>query len=535
MERFLVAIIGLSLVLGLCAGAMAQDMQLWCAPATQKVFKDTPACDMADCGLYITAAGGEYESVQLVITPNEDLSNVTVSAAADDVKVYEVRYVSIPHTPEKQWPDPLPPHLRPVNLKAGQNQPFWIKVYVPEYQSPGLYWTTVHVDVDGRQAAVIPLTVSVYPFTISKTPHVRTAFGISKGYLYNHHEVSPKMQAREFLYARYYEMLLDHRVSAYSVPFGVTSPRAMKYLRDERMTSYVIPYTDDRDEMLETCRYLGEKGVFHKGMYYPIDEPFTKKSYDTLQQRAQNIHDTTVTGKVCSPFYRGPDFDSERDIFDIATDWLDIWCMNTGYYGATQMEKMQERQAAGEEAWWYVCCGPGRPKANFFVDMNAMQHRMLFWQMYKHNIDGLLYWSTTYWNPSVTKDPWEDMATVKDINPKLYGDGSLMYPGSKIGVNSPVSSIRLECILDGLEDIEYLVLLERAYGREVADKMVASLVTSLTEYSQDPLELLTVREDIADGLSALRAFEATQELEGVGTEAELSSGTGKDAGPYVSR
>ena len=53
-----------------------------------------------------------------------------------DIKVYEVRYVSVPHTEEKVWPDPLPPHLRPMDLKANENQPFWIKVRVPPYQTP---------------------------------------------------------------------------------------------------------------------------------------------------------------------------------------------------------------------------------------------------------------------------------------------------------------------------------------------------------------------------------------------------------------
>ena len=59
--------------------------------------------------------------------------------------------------------------------------------------------------------------------------------------------------------------------------------------------------------------------------------------------------------------------------------------------------------------------------------MPAMSHRMLFWQEWKYRSSGLLYWSTTYWEPAPTgtDDPWEDMATVKWISKDLYGDGSL--------------------------------------------------------------------------------------------------------------
>ncbi|MCC6446846.1 MAG: hypothetical protein IT210_25765 [Armatimonadetes bacterium] len=61
---------------------------------------------------------------------------------------------------------------------------------------------------------------------------------------------------------------------------------------------------------------------------------------------------------------------------------------------------MKPRQKMGEEVWWYVCCGPGKPYANFLVDMDGMAHRLLFWQQKQCNVEELLYWNTTYWSPS---------------------------------------------------------------------------------------------------------------------------------------
>jgi hypothetical protein len=493
-------------LLAAAVNAFPQEVQLWSATPAEKVFRDTPARPLPAEGLALSAGAAEYEAVQLVVKPSADLPNVTVVAGsltsprgripAADIQVLEVRYVSVPHTKEKFWPDPLPPHLRPLSIAAGENQPFWIKILVPARQTPGEYHGTVDVTAAGKLIARVPLKLTVYPFTIPDTPSVRTAFGISRGYLANHHTINKKL-GDDHLYARYYEMLLDHRVSAYDVPFGLMSPKAEKYLRDPRLTAYVLPYTEDRDELIALRKRLAGLGVFGKGIFYPIDEPYTKDSYRVLQQRADWIHSMTGGAPVCSPFFRGPDFDSQKDIFDYAASWLDIWCINTGYYGPKQMAAMEERRKAGGELWWYVCCGPGQPKANFFVTMEAMRHRMLFWQMYKYDIKGLLYWSTTYWNPSITKDPWEDMATVKDINPKLYGDGSLLYPGTKHGVNGPVSSQRLECILDGLEDIEYLKLVERKCGRATALRAVDALVTDMNEYSLDAADLTKARQSLA--------------------------------------
>ncbi len=494
------------------AGHATAELTLWSAPAAEKVFRDTAPGTMPASGLELSCAGNETEAVQLVVRPAEDLAQVALavgpltaadgSAAPLRVTVLEVHYVPAPDTEQKLWPDPLPPHVRPINLAANQNQPFWLKVSVPSWLVPGEYRAAVSLSARDERIAEVPLTLTVYPFTISQTPHVRTAFGIWSPGLEAHHPVTPQRQAQKNVYARYYEMLLDHRISAYDIPYGLTDPRAVKYLRDPRMTSYVIPFTEDRQEFEATQRYLGKLGVFTRGIYYPIDEPVSRESYNTLRDRATYIHEMTGgTGKVCSPFFRGPDFDSRKDIFDYAPKWLDIWCINTGYFGPEQMKKMEAAGRRGGEPWWYVCCGPGAPRANFFVTMEAMRHRMLMWQMYKYGIQGLLYWSTTYWNPSSTKDPWVDIATVKDINPKLYGDGSLLYPGTRLGFNGPVSSQRLECIRDGLEDLEYLVCLERMHGREAADEFVSRLVTDMDKYSVDAGELAGVRDEIAQKLA----------------------------------
>ena len=134
--------------------------------------------------------------------------------------------------------------------------------------------------------------------------------------------------------------------------------------------------------------------------------------------------------------------------------------------------------------------------------MSAMAHRVLFWQQRREGVNGLLYWSTTYWNPASTPDPWKSMMTVKDINPDLRGDGSLFYPGTTVGVDGPVSSIRLEVIRDGLEDFDLLTLAEARLGKDRTQAHVARIARSLKDYEQDPLVLEKVRRDVGSALES---------------------------------
>jgi hypothetical protein len=86
---------------------------------------------------------------------------------------------------------------------------------------------------------------------------------------------------------------------------------------------------------------------------------------------------------------------------------------------------------------------------------------------------------------------------VKWINPNLYGDGSLLYPGKKVGIDGPVSSIRLECIRDGIEDYSYLWLLEQKAGRDAVLPYVRKLTTEWKDFTRDPALFKAVREEIA--------------------------------------
>jgi hypothetical protein len=481
------------------------EVSAWFAPSAAKVLRD--AKPNADAGRWdLAAAQNEVEACQLVLLSDQPVADVKVTvsdlrladgSAALAAKLYKVEYV--PNiVGETAYPDPLPP-LGPLNLQPNQAQPVWISIRVPKDAKPGDYAGMVRVDANGKTAEY-PLQLHVWGFALPDTPSSATAFGIIRQFIAEQQGEQAASPKGWWLYQQYYEMLLDHRISAYEIPADLMSPEAAKYLNDPRMTAYQIPYPTDDAALKALVARLKEGGWYSKGYFYPIDEPVKKDAYEQLAQISDRLHQLAPGYRWVVPFYRGPEWDEKLTAFDLMTNRVNLWCPNSQHFDGSPATRpaLDQRRRLGEPIWWYVCCGPGEPYNNFFIEMPAMSHRMLFWQQKRENVEGLLYWSATYWAPNMTKDPWTDMATVKDINPKLRGDGSLFYPGKPVGIEGPVSSLRLEVIRDGLEDFDYLTLADAKLGKEATLPYVTKLAPDLKTYEHDPLALEKVRRELGD-------------------------------------
>ena len=86
------------------------------------------------------------------------------------------------------------------------------------------------------------------------------------------------------------------------------------------------------------------------------------------------------------------------------------------------------------------------------------------------------------------------------------GDGSVTYPGrpDKIGGSSPIpiASIRLKQIRDGLEDLEYMYLLEDAAGRDATTKIVSNVVRKTYDFNHDAESMMATRAALASAIEA---------------------------------
>jgi hypothetical protein len=280
-----------------------------------------------------------------------------------------------------------------------------------------------------------------------------------------------------------------------------------------------------QDYLGQIERHLKEKGWLNKAYTYWFDEP-DPKDYQFVVEGMKRL-------KAAAPgLKRLLTEQPEPALFG----QVDIWC---GLTPEWTPEKVRARRAAGEEVWWYICCAPHAPYVTEFIDHPGTELRLWPWQSWQYGVQGLLIWETVYWTSSAAfpapqmQDPWEDpMSYVSgyDFKPGHIGywgngDGRFLYPprGSPTAKtepcrDGPVNSFRWENLRDGIEDYEYLWLLQQAVERLSQMRGETDLVKQarrllevpetvskdLTHFTTDPRQILAHRDKVARMLERLR-------------------------------
>ncbi|NLN91193.1 MAG: DUF4091 domain-containing protein [candidate division WS1 bacterium] len=262
-------------------------------------------------------------------------------------------------------------------------------------------------------------------------------------------------------------------------------------------------------------QHLAEKGWLDKAFVYWFDEPepkdyeFVIDGMDRLARHAPGLR-RMLTEQV------------EQELIG----YVDVWCPLTPQL---ESDLTDDRMAAGDTFWWYVCTGPKAPWATLFIDHPATELRVWSWQTYQHGVRGLLVWATNYWTsgaayPDQPQNPWEDpMSYVSgysfqagDVGYWGNGDGRFIYPPNRDPLDTetkyltgPVNSLRWEMLRDGIEDYEYLRILE---GLAVAANDAEALAlleipeeisASLTQFATDSTPIYEHRLKVAEAIERL--------------------------------
>ncbi len=519
-----IAAIALSLaVLG--APAEEANLQWWFAPATEKVFPESQPIGTEEDGR-VYCAWGEYEALQLCLRSDVDLPGLRVivkprpgyrALPKSMFHFFEVCYVPTPKDPvHKWWPDPLAPlgpNHRVFDVKGGETKEVWCQVHIADDPpAPGEYRMDVEVwdtelphetGIAHHRLFSAPMSVWVWPFHMPRTNHLRTGFGTWTSMMAPKFGVHLQSRQLRALKTQVYYELLNHRICASELPFDVFDQRSEHLMGTPNVNGCWMPMglVDKPGTLGIKWERVERRGVPRKGYVLPWDEATTRGAYAQFRDRAKTVQEFAPGLKILGTFNGPPEWAPERTPIDALKGYVDLWCFITPQAANPQVAgELRERQATGEEGWCYVCCSPrGGDWANYLINMSALQHRVLTWQIYKAGLTGLLYWGVNYWE--MTDDPWADVATVKWISDDIYGDGSLLYPGRKVGVFGPVTSIRLECIRDSLEDYEYLVMADRVLGKEATMDAVGHVTTGWTKFVTSPADFESVRKDLGFALT----------------------------------
>jgi len=469
------------------------------------------------------------------------------------------------------YPDPLPPLRTPLELHAGQNQPVWITFHVSPETRAGDYHGKLEMKTTLGHFSV-PLTVHVYDFALPKETHLKSALGLGTQSISRYHHATNDHD-RRLVYSNYLRNFADHRISPYSfydldpiivgfegdgaerharVDFSQFDKAAHQWLDLFRFNTFQVPIEGMGGGTFQ-ARYLGKLDGFAEGT-----PEHARLFHDYLSQVENHLRENGWLDKAFVYWFDEPD---TKDFEFVAAGMdrlkaaapglkrmltkqpepgllghVDIWCGLTPEWTPA---RVQERRAQGQEVWWYICTGPKAPFVTEFIDHPGTELRLWPWQSWQYGVTGVLIWATTYWTSPLVypepqaQNPWQDPMSwmegyghsVGFVSPWGNGDGRFLYPPrtdpnrtAPASLDDPINSIRWECLRDGMEDYEYLWLLEGLTQRIQAKRGETSQVREarqllvvppqiskdLTHFTADPRPLLQHRDRVAQMIEKLQ-------------------------------
>lgn len=472
----------------------------------------TPTVDVDDPeagdAIALEAARGEREGGQLVAWASDGTPRVVLDATAlrgtggARIPAKRVRaYVEHAMVAERGSPagragtyvDPLIPAAgRDVVLTADERLLAWIDVEVPTDAVPGRYTGSVllrragkdgaPVEGDEQVLARIPVTVHVRRATLPHVPTLGSHVGHDGSQMVRFEEVEAGSPALREVTDRYAAELAAARLSIGDV--GVLPPGALDagapgddaYLRrifDRRGVATVrIPFYMDHPfadplgaDRPAAVRYLRRAAAWARANgwgdrmnVFAIDEPGPERAGE-VRELHELVHE--ADRRLPLLVTHEPDRAFAGSV--------DIWAPNISKSRFRPAE-VARAQRGGTPSWWYPSITTWQPYPTLFIDDLRPSPRALGWLAWRHDIKGFLYWSSTHWHE--VEDPYRDPATYRETDAVGNGDGVLLYPGGPIGLpGTPIPSVRLFQLRDGIEDHDLLELADCAGGGPVRGRL----------------------------------------------------------------
>ena len=409
---------------------------------------------------------------------------------------------------ERWFPDPLLPPA-PMRVRSASTQGMWLTVYASPDALPGEYKGTVVVRDGDRALAEVPMSVTVRNFSLPKTFGLETAFSLMDGFTRAIYPECFKEKKREAI-----DIMLDHRLNPDDI--SRTTPPDIEdliYARSRGMNRFnilnIVPPPKNPDaRWVLTCsekaiadarfydyfvgvvkpyvEKLREQGLDKLAYVYGFDEstksfnPVIERFWKKFQKDVPGIPMMT-TAKSYQDFVRG------KMKGTLACDWF---CPTTEAYDVEVSERLRKE---GKKVWWYVCCSPVYPYANFASwEYPPIEGRILGWMTHLYRADGFLFWIVNKWhgkNRMNGDDTYFPSYRTRNGS-GMPGDGIMMYPGEK----EIWPSIRLAQCRDGVEDYEYLQLAAAKAGVAACDNVTKAIVRTRTDFSRSPEELRKARD-----------------------------------------
>lgn len=496
---------------------------------------------------------GEKLNAQILITADKNLATPTVRTSAllsgngttispENISVGYLRYVKTdafvsgcgyrkPQDFDSSLVADIIDNLPPANLKRGQQQAVWLTVKVPADAAPGTYSGTITVNT-GKQ---IRLSYSLEVANRTLPPPADWAFSLD---LWQHpaaiarvHQVALWSKEHYRLMRPYYELLAaagqkNITTSIVHEPWGHQAyddfPSLVQWTK-KRNGSWQFDFSrfDEYVEFVMSCginkrincysmipwkmmvtyrdEQLGKDSSFQTTMgsdlyresWIPMLKDFTahlksrgwfQMTSIAMDERPMKDMQTAISMlKGIDPAWRialAGDYHSEiqQDIFDycVASRWQ------------FDPAVLQERKAAGKPSTFYTCCVEKYP--NGFTFSPSAEHTWIGWYAMAKGFTGYLRWAYNSW----PADPLNDSR----FTAWPAGDTYQVYPG-------PLSSIRMEKLIEGIQDYEKIRILQQQWIDEGNSKKLSALKQILAAFEIAKLEHTPADKMVEEAKAAL--------------------------------
>jgi len=523
---------------------------IWTNHSTAKQNRE----DLTSTGEFtyvINAAKNEIEGATVYIAPTEEKKDVTISVTdfvncyGDNVKTDAFIFHYIRMGDNGYLPDPaMPDHSNYApNVKANNSHGFLVNATTTADTVPGLYEATLSIKSEGVEFKRVKLYLNVWDFTLDDSDAPRSAFGLGKSTIANLHGINGSTHPEEYndLYRRYYDFLLENRICCYILPYNVEDEAADRYLNDPRVNSFAV-YGRGYGGIMDCTtnqlvrRYEKLKGNsewFDKAYFYMVDEPYDGKNHSEISQGAQGcfadmrsakefIEKYFPGGKSMIPLETGRHITLYDGFMDLYKETCDIYCPKTyaftptKYFGGgdeiwefNNEEILREYGSyanfaaqgvtEGKESWWYFAGLPAEPYSTYHATADGMYVRMSGWQMFRENVTGVLYYLMDDYR---SNNPLHVIDYMTGVGVAAYGNGILVYPGARYGIDGPIGSVRIDYIRDSFEDYMYLTMAERLIGEEATNEILLKVTRDLLDFETDAAVMQAVRAELAKSIMA---------------------------------
>jgi len=487
---------------------------LWTANTMHSVKKNEKPGNSKNAEIW--AAKGEYEPLQLVISaPSEDLTDIEVvvsnlegpSGSIDQlyIETYRIHYVDAengsptwrgpPNLPlgPGSYPDaliPLKPSGSPLaelpkknqSVKMGENQPYWIDIFIPKDTPAGKYKGVISVN-SNQGTSEIDIDLTVWNFELPHRPSLRSMFGV-----WDNHKNST-------------EVMLKHRLMPFTLPkdkinhyddkYGISTIGTGKWSGADSSNPHMKkPPSVEQWSKVEKSFPEEFKGLLYN---YTADEIGSRNELvDNLKKWGKNIHAGSSIKNLVTMV-------PNPDLFDDGSGQIaiDTWViLPFQAQDKTNKKNIEYVMAKGSEVWTYSALLQDNYSPKWMIDFPPINYRIYAWINQLFGYNGLLYWRVDMWSD----DPWSSFGE-KNHYP---GDGMLIYPGDPVGIpGGVVPSLRLKQLRESVEDYEYIEILKSMGEKDFALEIVEILAKDWKKWSDDEELLMECRRLLGEKIHYL--------------------------------